>query len=108
MTQQYCPGVPISRKDFSAALTQVQQYMAKMRNNTMTPAAMQSMAAGVVEFGYVQNFTNAIVSIRQSIGQNQQITPAMISAAMNKSNAIDATIPQDYVTNAIGYLSGLG
>jgi hypothetical protein len=107
MTQAYQSGVPISAQDYSVSLAQVQQYLAK-HGETAVPAVTSGLALAGAEFGYVQNFTDAIISIRQEIGQNQSITPSMIVAAAKQSNAINITIPQDYVANATGYLNGLG
>jgi hypothetical protein len=54
-----------------------------------------------------QNFANAIAALRESIGENQTITPLMIISAVKQSNANNASIPQSYVANAIGYLNGI-
>ena len=79
----------------------------KEHNQAAVPTVTNALALAQAEFGYAQNFTNAVISVRQSIGQNESITPSMIIAAAKQSNANNVTIPQDYVANAIGYLNGI-
>jgi hypothetical protein len=108
MTQYYQTGVPISSQDFNASLAQVQQFLDKNGETSTPSAVVTTLASANAEFGYVQNFTNAMLSVRQSLGPNQSITPSMIIAAVKQSNANNLTIPQDYVAKAIGYLNGIG
>ncbi len=108
MTQLYQSGVPINAEDYSAALAQVQQDLKENGVATASPEVAKQLALGQAEFGYVQNFTNAMISLRQSIGPDQAITPSLIIAAVKQSNASSATIPQDYVANTIGYMNGIG
>jgi hypothetical protein len=108
MVQYYQAGVPISGQDFSAALAQVKQDMIENGQNSVPSSVLNELALGKAEFGYVQNLTNAVLSMRQSIGPNQAITPSMIISAAKQSNASGETIPEDYLANAIGYLNGIG
>jgi hypothetical protein len=108
MIQYYQAGVPINGQDFSAALAKVQQDMIKNGQASVPTEVTNALASAGAEFGYVQNFTNAMISVRQSIGPDQSITPSMIIAAVKQSNANNETIPQDYVASAIGYLNGIG
>jgi hypothetical protein len=108
MTQYYQSGVPISAQDYSASLAQVQQDLAEYGQTNVPPAATKGLALGNAEFEYAQNFTNAIISIRQAIDPDQSITPAMIVAAAKQSSANNITVPRGYLANAIGYLNGIG
>jgi hypothetical protein len=97
-------GAPTSAQSLNAALAQMR---AGNENPKITPSEMLSMANSQAQFDSATSFANVIASIRQSIGPNQAITPSMIISAVKQANASSETIPQYYLTNAIGYLNGI-
>ncbi len=60
------------------------------------------------DFASAQNFADAIASYRQSTGELQPVTPSTMIGFAQKATADKTPFPPDFITNALGYLSGLG
>ena len=106
MVQWSSPGVPINGNDYVNALAVVKEDL-KKHGDFASPTAASALALGEAEFGYARNFANAIISTRHAIGPGKPITPPMVIDAAKQANASDATVPEAYVANAIGYLNGI-